>query len=590
MSIALPIAEPSLVLATEAPAGTKRTWTARTPAGALIGSYRTFEQARAAVDARALQTNTTGVYRITPPDRIEVNVMGFRIVTTPPPADPGQVWLQGASASWAEGTQQVLTFRRAGGSSGAVAVDWAATGPAAASMTPSSGTVNWANGDLGDKPVNVTVALVNADLAASIALSNPRSTSGGRAPTMGNPSQSITITDTPPPPQEGNWTPGQGANTAGMQALFGRWADFMQIAKRNWNHGGHSIDDRFTGNQGRWDYLETTSEPWLFDRPSTFYRYYRLTNDAQWLTQFLSDFDWYRARIGSDGIFIPKGFGDTKYSYTLPYLYYQQAGNVLTAPMLTQVQNIYNAYVADFSNNESPSAPDASLWTEREVGLALDAAVGHFQITGNAASLTRAQAMVNMWDAFCDFRNAGAPLVTYTRHEGGGPGGSSPQDLVTSLWMSALYFQAARRYLQVAPAASTQVYTQASEYFDFITVNNGFFAGEIAHPQYAGLTFPSYMASTWSVSGGPVGDAGYDFSQVSHAVDVCGMLMFCKKAKTILNQSTAAVDTRIAQMVAAANTYMTDQTRTTLYLPRYRVNPPRLANWVTRGFDEIFSM
>ena len=131
----------------------------------------------------------------------------------------------------------------------------------------------------------------------------------------------------------------------------------------------------------------------------------------------------------------------------------------------------------------------SGLWTERELWVALNAAVKYHTIAGDAASLKRAQAMVDQWDAVAAGR--GAPLVTYTLHEGGGPGGTLPTDLITSPWMSALYFQAARLYIQQVPAAAPQVYRQASDYFDWLNVpaHRGFYPGASSIPATPGSSF-----------------------------------------------------------------------------------------------------
>src|SRR5690606_27624814 len=143
----------------------------------------------------------------------------------------------------------------------------------------------------------------------------------------------------------------------------------------------------------------------------------------------------------------------------------------------------------------------------------------------------------------------GAPLVSYTQHEGGGPGGSSPTDLITSPWMAALYFQAARLYIARNHVASTQVYTQASNYFDWLNApaNRGFYPGTDAHPEYAGRVFPAYLAG-----GTTIGDAGPDEGNMDHALDVAGFIAFAIRAKQALGLPTAAAESRLTDMKITA--------------------------------------
>jgi hypothetical protein len=359
--------------------------------------------------------------------------------------------------------------------------------------------------------------------------------------------------------------------------------DFAQVWKRNWNHGGHNCvvgagSPPFGPDYGFWDYTETTSEPWLFDRATCGMRLFQMTGDDQWGSQFASDVTWYAARIGADGVFTAKGQGDTKYSYITPLAL--SAGVLFPENARQLAARIYMAWAGDFP--DLPNLGDASLWTERENGLALEAAVAFSEMTGNGGP--RITALVNHWDTVCAGR--GAPLVSYTKHEGGGPGGTQPTDLVTSPWMAALYFQAARRAALAVPAVALAVHNQASAYFDWLDANGGFYDGSLAHPEHAGRVFPAYLASpAWT--NGPIGDAGPDEAHMSHALDVAGMVAFAIAAKRALAMPTERAQLRLAQMKATAAGAFANYTRTANWLPRYRVNPARMGNWWIRGMYEL---
>jgi hypothetical protein len=190
--------------------------------------------------------------------------------------------------------------------------------------------------------------------------------------------------------------------------------------------------------------------------------------------------------------------------------------------------------------------------------------------------------MVDQWDAVAAGR--GAPLVSYTLHEGGGPGGTTPTDLVTSPWQSALYFQAARLYIQQVPAAAPQVYRQASDYFDWLNVpaHRGFYPGTDADASLAGLVLPAYLAG-----GTLIGDAGPSADDLNHALDMAGFVAFAIKAKQALGLSTVAAQGRLSDMKHAAMANFDDNTRSTIYLPKYRVAPPRKFLWWARGMYEL---
>ena len=363
----------------------------------------------------------------------------------------------------------------------------------------------------------------------------------------------------PPPPPSGEQ----------LAALL----NFAETWDRNWNFGGHSVTSAFTESYGYWDYTNTTYEPWLFDRATVGYRLYELTGNTRWRNKFLSDFAWYRARIDASGIFTPKGGGDTKYGYVTPFVLYERAtGDTQYRPV---AKRIYDSWVQEWSTSFLPDG-GAGLWTEREMAFALEAAIGWYELTGEAAALNRASAIVQQWKAASG--SVGAPLVSYTQHEGGGPGGTTPQNLTNSPWMSALYFQAVRRYYQLTNDA--EALSQVSKYADWCQ-NNCYYDAALVHVQYTGLVFPRYL------TGELIGDAGYDYGNMAHCLDVQGLLRFAIFAKQQRGESQTAVQNRYTQMQTCATRDFAEWTRTTTYLPKYRITPPRKFNWQLRGYYEV---
>lgn len=364
--------------------------------------------------------------------------------------------------------------------------------------------------------------------------------------------------------------------------------NFAHIAAREWSYGGNNVafgvgapaglpdaapgSNPFNENFGYWALTDTTYEPFLFDRPEAFRMLFAMTNDPRWQQEALSLLSYYESRLSPAGIFLNKtGEDDTKYSYVHAW-----GGSDAKA------EAAYRATVAGFPDTFNPGA---GLWTERELWVRLNAAVAFHDRTGAAEALINAQQMVDQWDQACADRKA--PLVTYTQHEGGGPGGTEPTDLVSSPWMSALYFQAARLYALKVPAATPQVYRQAANYFDFLNEpgTRGFYPGSDAHPEFAGLVFPAYLAG-----GTTIGDAGPDEGNMTHALDLAGFCAFAILAKAALGMSTALAKQRLAEMKATAARNFENQTRVAIWLPRYRVNPPRSFNWQMRGLSELVKL
>jgi hypothetical protein len=348
--------------------------------------------------------------------------------------------------------------------------------------------------------------------------------------------------------------------------------DFAHTANREWNYGGHNVPADFSADQGNWDYTPTTYEPWLFDRPTTWYRLYQRTSTAAYRGYFLRDLDWYASHISAQGYFTPKtGEADTKYLYITPFvLYERETGDTQYRNV---AQRIWQASRAGFPNTYAEVGN--GLWTEREMGIHLEAAVAYYELTGDGQALARAAALVKQWSDMAGTR--GAPMVTYTQHEGGGPGGTTPQDLVNSPWMSGLYFQAARRYWQIT--GDPEVLRQVSAYFDWLTAN-GLYDGSLAHPEFTGLTFPRYLAGTL------IGEGGYDEANMYHCPDVAGLVAFAVDAKQRRGEDTASATQRYNELRACSVRAYANLTRDTDSLPKYRIKPPRMWNWWMRGSYE----
>lgn len=99
-------------------------------------------------------------------------------------AQVGQVGLTSASYSANEGTLLTFTVARSSGASGSIAVDYAFAGLTDGQPTAPSGTVTWNDGDSAPKGVTVQMGVVAATRNGTLTLSNPRSLSGGAAPTI----------------------------------------------------------------------------------------------------------------------------------------------------------------------------------------------------------------------------------------------------------------------------------------------------------------------------------------------------------------------------------------------------------------------
>ncbi len=358
-------------------------------------------------------------------------------------------------------------------------------------------------------------------------------------------------------------TPNTGGGTPEAALL-----NFAETWSQNWNFGGHTVASSFTAANGNWTMDETTYEPWLFDRVSVAYNLYRATGNTRWRELFMTYFTFYRSHIDAQGIFTPKGSGDTKYSYVTPFLHYErETGDAQYRPI---AKRIYDAWLAEFPNNYSTSI---GLWTEREIGLALDAAISYYELTGEATALARARALLNHWDQACG--NNPVPLHTLAQH-GEEFGNAWAVRSMTSPWMSGLYFQAAMRVNKVT--GDIQPLNQISRYADWLD-RYGLVDAGVVSAEYTGYTIPYYLADQT----GPYTQESPSWGDAEHAYDVGNLLQAAIVAKTRLGLSTTTIQARRDQLQATAAYNFDSWTRTTLTLPKYRLVPPRKFNWWYRS-------
>lgn len=352
---------------------------------------------------------------------------------------------------------------------------------------------------------------------------------------------------------------------------------FAQTAARNWNFDRHDVPIPFSENQGYWTYEDCPAHyaVWLFDRPSAWFKLFELTGSERFKQLGISDLKYWADKITPEGSFSCKSReADTKYLELEAFVFYETFTGDRQYRAL--IDKIYLKSAAGFAEKYTPTV---ALWTERELGIHLGAAVDYFRLTSNENALMRAGSLVNQWTDMAG-RGNGAPQVTYTQHEGGGPGGTTPMTLTNSPWMSAMYFQAARRYWQIT--GDDNVLKQASDYFDWLD-ENAFYDGGLAHPQFAGITIPRYL------TGPLIGEAGYSSEQMLHCPDVEGFISFAVLAKSRLNLPVEAAQRRRREMQSCANRMWSVWTRSggdSSRLPKYRIQAPRAFNWWLRGLYE----
>lgn len=340
-----------------------------------------------------------------------------------------------------------------------------------------------------------------------------------------------------------------------------------------YNNGVNVSDATYTAAQGNFDL--GTREPWLYDRATIIYKLYLRTQDPTIRAKALEYAELYMSGVVmtyENADFTTGGgqAGDVKYLYPIiAWWYERETGNPIYRPL---AQGLYNQARASFPIAYSPAA---ALWTERNLNYAIQACLAKYWIFGDESALTAAEAY---FDTLVQMSTlTGAPLHPHSQHEG-----TSIATPITSPWMSALLVET---LLQLFRTNGNEAIVEwIARYCDFIVAHGFYQNTEI--PEVLGLRVPAYLAGsviTYPDAGGPFGDS-------EHSYDVGIMLFKGIWAKLRMGDTDVAVMQELAnECMTVAEFVMNDWTRTTQYLPKYRVNPPRkYAWWYNGAYSKIY--
>ena len=125
------------------------------------------------------------------------------------------------------------------------------------------------------------------------------------------------VADPPPPPP-----PPPSGDNGGLMGPFLPYSaqdsidvafvNFAKTAMNEVNEPGYNVPLPYSASQGYVDLNQ--AEPWLYDRPATFFKLYLKTGNAKYRTYGITLLRDYMARINSTGYFTLAN-GDLKYSY-----------------------------------------------------------------------------------------------------------------------------------------------------------------------------------------------------------------------------------------------------------------------------------
>lgn len=339
-----------------------------------------------------------------------------------------------------------------------------------------------------------------------------------------------------------------------------------------YNNGENVSDATYSAAQGNFDL--GTREPWLYDRATTIYKLYLRTQDPTIRAKALEYAQLYMSGVVQtfdNADFTTGGgqAGDVKYLYPIiAWWYERETGDT---QYRARARGMYNLARTNFP---ATYAPGAALWTERNLNYAMQACLAQYWLSGEETALTHAEEYFETLLSMSAV--SGAPLHPHGQHEGTGI--TTP---ITSPWMSALLVET---LIQLYRTNSDQrIVEWIARYCDFI-VDHAFYVNNEV-PEFLGLRVPAYLVGTvlrYPDAGGPFGDS-------EHSYDVGIMLLKGIWAKQLLSQDISAMQALANECFVVARAVMDDWTRTTVGLPKYRVNPPRKMGWWFGGaYSKIY--
>lgn len=320
-------------------------------------------------------------------------------------------------------------------------------------------------------------------------------------------------------------------------------------------------------------------EGWLFDRPNALWGVYVQTGESKWLRHAHRASQYYASWIALDDLAPPhrrgafrkkeprfKGDpGDPKYS---------TSGGLLTAYLLTGDGRLLDPIVAiaDFVGSRiqtrlPPLNRRGALWTERQVAVALSAALNAFEATGEERFRKRARDIVSGLVADVDRPPPGYPsdmqgilLHSWLAHEG-----TDRSGWIISPWMSALLGDALAHYYKLSE--DSRALELLYHYAKFVAAH-GLVDRGCGHGMSSGKV-PRYLASIPP-------EPNTDEANVEHAYDVMGLLYRGVWAGNSLQRKTGEFLDMIAALRSCALLGFESGRSAAA---QYRLNPTRKFNW-----------
>jgi hypothetical protein len=335
-------------------------------------------------------------------------------------------------------------------------------------------------------------------------------------------------------------------------------------------------------------------EGWLYDRPLTLWSMYINTGDAAWQRRAHRASQFYASWIALDAANPPyargsfrkkpptydRDDGDPKYSY---------AGGLMAAYLLSGDARLLEPIkaVAEFVGKRVqtrlfPYQRTHGLWTERQLTVALSAAMYAYEATGQPVFKRQVAMIVDGMKSDVSNPPAGYPgaavMAGVLLHRPEVHEGDALKDsLIMSPWMSALLGDALWHYYVMS--GDTVALQFLSSYAQFIAQHGIYNVADDPH-------LGRYWA-VWYTAGTARGytDDGI-WADIEHAPDTLALLAKGRWARRQLGQPTELIELQMERLKQTSEFAMARWVRDTPGAPRYRATPMRKVGWwFVNSFD-----
>lgn len=335
------------------------------------------------------------------------------------------------------------------------------------------------------------------------------------------------------------------------------------------------------------------SEPWLYDRSSTFFLLYMKSGFLRPLREAVRSTQYYRSKLygpnvyppTSAGLFslktpdpsTPNGGNDAMYAYAECFAYdLWITGN----PQAVEPIRWVAATVNELADN-SHWSPTLGIWTERHTSLATLANIVAFEVTGD--SLYKETVLKHTADYIWHQNGAGGLLPANRLdgglyHYGSQHGDGEPDVLVASHWMTTLTVDAMVRAYGISEDPAIAGFIIRAARFQATAL---MYDDEHDFDTYAGaLRYPGYMIR---FDGAPDLLDGHDTTAINHALDVASSVAWGAYFQHLVHGvPDPAIEAAARDLYFAYDVGVNHWIRPAappLGFTAFRVNPPRKFNW-----------